>query len=252
VIEWDVLTQQFALGNAAILTNVCLLPLYPGLIAFLAGNAVRAQSGVTSTSGDASTSGETTTVPADERPAWVTASLGLFVLLGILAVMIVLALILFQLKSNFADVFTLLLPAVYFTIIVLGVVMFTGRNPFARLTTAQAPVLKNPFLTAFLYGVLLGPMTLPCTGPVILGSITYAAASPTASLGTEIIYFIAFGVGFGWPLLILPLFAAPAQKTFTRWLTRNHTLLTRAAGVLLVLIGAFGFYTEFLDGASSL
>ncbi|MDQ3226733.1 MAG: hypothetical protein M3Q50_08910, partial [Chloroflexota bacterium] len=28
----------FLLGNAAILGNVCMLPLYPGLIAFLAGN----------------------------------------------------------------------------------------------------------------------------------------------------------------------------------------------------------------------
>jgi len=27
----------FLAGNAAILTNACLLPLYPGLIAFLAG-----------------------------------------------------------------------------------------------------------------------------------------------------------------------------------------------------------------------
>ena len=33
------LLQAFVLGNSAILTNVCMLPLYPGLIAFLAGNA---------------------------------------------------------------------------------------------------------------------------------------------------------------------------------------------------------------------
>ena len=33
------LVGAFVLGNAAILTNVCLLPLYPGLIAFLAGSA---------------------------------------------------------------------------------------------------------------------------------------------------------------------------------------------------------------------
>ena len=34
--EW---LQAFLIGNSAILTNVCILPLYPGLIAFLAGNA---------------------------------------------------------------------------------------------------------------------------------------------------------------------------------------------------------------------
>ncbi|MBK8835402.1 MAG: hypothetical protein IPO29_11315 [Anaerolineae bacterium] len=31
------LLEAFVLGNSAILTNVCMLPLYPGLIAFLAG-----------------------------------------------------------------------------------------------------------------------------------------------------------------------------------------------------------------------
>ena len=35
------LVGAFLLGNAAILTNVCLLPLYPGLIAFLAGSAAQ-------------------------------------------------------------------------------------------------------------------------------------------------------------------------------------------------------------------
>ena len=53
----------FLLGNAAILTNVCLLPLYPGLIAFLAGNA------------------------GNERTKRVTPWLGLMVLLGILSLM---------------------------------------------------------------------------------------------------------------------------------------------------------------------
>ena len=33
------LIQAFVLGNSAILTNVCILPLYPGLIAFMASNA---------------------------------------------------------------------------------------------------------------------------------------------------------------------------------------------------------------------
>ena len=33
------LIEAFVLGNSAILTNVCILPLYPGLIAYLAGNA---------------------------------------------------------------------------------------------------------------------------------------------------------------------------------------------------------------------
>ena len=37
-MDFGELARQFVLGNQAILTNVCMLPLYPGLIAFLAGN----------------------------------------------------------------------------------------------------------------------------------------------------------------------------------------------------------------------
>jgi cytochrome c biogenesis protein CcdA len=32
------LVKAFGLGAAAILTNACVLPLYPGLIAFMAGD----------------------------------------------------------------------------------------------------------------------------------------------------------------------------------------------------------------------
>ena len=37
------LVEAFILGNSAILTNVCILPLYPGLIAYLAGTAQTTQ-----------------------------------------------------------------------------------------------------------------------------------------------------------------------------------------------------------------
>ena len=67
----------FLLGNAAILTNVCLLPLYPGLIAFLAGNA------------------------ANERVKRVTPWLGLMVLLGILSLMTLIGLLLYLLQATF-------------------------------------------------------------------------------------------------------------------------------------------------------
>ena len=65
------LFQAFLLGNAAILTNVCILPLYPGLIAFLAGNAQNER--------------------AQKAMKW----LGLLVLLGVLTLMIVVGALLF-------------------------------------------------------------------------------------------------------------------------------------------------------------
>lgn len=234
-MNWGELLTQFTLGNAAILTNACLLPLYPGLIAFLAGTA--------------QTAGANGTTGSSERSVWVTGSLGVFVLAGILTMMLLIGMALYLLSSTFDSVLLVILPIVYGLVIVLGLLMITGRNPFARLSTIQAPVLGNPFMTAFVYGLLFAPMTLPCTGPVILTAFTLGAGG-TGSLLVEIIYFIGFGLGFGWPLLILPLFAVPIQRRFTGWLSRNHMTLTRASGILLIAIGLFGIATELLPNVN--
>lgn len=215
------LLQQFALGNAAILTNVCLLPLYPSLLAFLAGNT------------------------SEGVPQRTTAWFGVLVLLGILTLMIGLGGLLYVLKSEFSAVLPLLLPLIYLLVIALGTMMLLGFNPFARLARAQSPVLRNPYLTAYLYGVLLAPMTLPCTGPIIVSAFVLGATN-VGDLLTELLNVIFFGLGFGWLLVVLPFLATPLQRRFTKWLTQNHVLIERLAGILLIAIGIFGFITVVL------
>lgn len=216
------LLLAFSAGNAAILTNVCMLPLYPGLIAFLAGNV------------------------NNERSRQATGWLGIFVLAGILSMMLVIGLGLYLLNQSFGNLLSVLLPVIYGVVIVLGILMLAGLNPFARLQMAQAPILHNPFLTAYGYGLMLAPMTLPCTGPIILSAFIIGANAGNSALLDGIAYFIAFGLGFGWPLLILPLFAIPIQRRFVGWLTQNHLLLTRISGLLLIGVGMYGIYVDLL------
>lgn len=213
------LLTAFSLGSGAILTNVCLLPLYPGLIAFLAGSANNDK--------------------AQRASKW----LGLIVLLGILSMMMLIGLLLTLLQASFGPLLTVLLPVLYIAVIIFGLLMVFGVNPFVRLATAQSPVLSNPYLTAYVYGLLLGPMTLPCTGPILTAAFLRGAAGADAFAG-EMLYFLAFGLGFGWPLVVLPWVAMTVQRRVTSWLTQNHGLLTRASGVLLVVIGIFGIVTE--------
>jgi len=211
----------FLLGNAAILGNVCVLPLYPGLIAFLAGNMQRNQG----------------------RPYSVL--LGAAVLAGVLVTMVALGFVLFAIGQSFSRVLPWLLPVIYGVVFLLGVTMLLGRNPFARLSAAQVPMFSNPYAAAFLYGGLLAPMTLPCTGPVIISALVLGMGS-AAALGTSLLYFLAFGLGFGWPLLVLPLVALPMQRGITRWLTGNTRVLGRLAGALLLAIAAFGIWVDIL------
>jgi cytochrome c-type biogenesis protein len=137
------------------------------------------------------------------------------------------------------------LPLVYGLVIVFGVMMLTDRNPFARLQTVQSPMLHNPFVTAYVYGLLFGPMALPCIGPFLTAAFALGATG-AGNLGSSMTYFLGFGAGFGWPLVVLPLIALPAQRRLVGWLTRNHQLLNRVSGVLLIAIGIFGTLTELV------
>ena len=67
-----------------------------------------------------------------------------------------------------------------------------------------------------------------------------------AALSSSLAFFFVFGLGFGWPLALLPFLAAPFQRRFTGWMTRNYSLLTRVSGALLVAIGLFGVYADLL------
>lgn len=218
------LLPGFLAGNAAILTNVCLLPLYPGLIAFLASGA------------------------HNERAQRANGWLGLLVLAGVLTLMFVAALALFLLSQSFGSILPILLPLIYGLVIIMGLLMLRGFNPFARMALVQSPTLSNPYLNAYVYGLLLGPMTLPCTGPVIASAFTLGAIAGTGAFVDQLLYFLAFGSGFGWPLVLLPLIARGAQRRFTGWMTANHALLTRVAAVLLIAIGVYGFIVEVLPG----
>ncbi len=211
--------QAFVLGNAAILTNVCILPLYPGLIAFLAGNAENER--------------------AQKAAKW----LGLLVLLGVLTLMLLVGLVLFVLQRSFDALLPILLPVIYGIVILMGILMLSGRNPFNRLSMSNTPVLRNPFAAAYLYGVLLGPITLPCAGPLVVSAFLLAAGSASGLLD-GILYFFFFGLGFGWPLVLLPFVALSLQRRFTGWMTSNYALLTRVSGLLLIGIGVLGFVVD--------
>lgn len=224
------LITAFGLGNTAIINNVCLLPLYPGLLAFLAGNA-ETQAGAQ---------------PNKARMGL----LGGIVLAGVLTMMMVVALLLYVFNTVTEDVLPILLPTIYGTVIVLGVAMIFGNNPFARFQTVQMPILKNSYAAAYVYGLLLGPMTLPCVGPLVISAFALGA-DDAKELVDGLLYFFAFGLGFGWPLVALPMVAVQRQRSFIKWMTKNHETLTRVSGVLLIGIGLLGFVTEVIPNWQS-
>lgn len=199
-------TFLLGLGSAA---SPCLLPLYPGFIAYLAGGS-----------------------PASPASARGSALLGLAVLAGVLTTMIVVGLALSLLALPFGDVLSWSVPLATVALVVLGIALIAGRNPFARLAGLRAPLVRDPLGQAYIYGLAAGPMTLPCAGPflVALLAISVGFADGVARLGT----FVVYGLGFGLPLVALAVTGAARGHALTTALARHHEVVLRASGVLLI------------------
>jgi cytochrome c-type biogenesis protein len=208
----EVFFTSFSLGLLAT-TSPCVLPLYPGFLAYLSGG----QEGLENRKG--------------------RYFLGLFVLFGVLAMMLTLGLIIALLSVSVGRVLSLVIPIADLLIIALGVLLLLDKNPFKALPQVQVPALKNPYFNAFVYGLLYGPIALPCSGPLVVGIFAYSLTASEV-LG-KLSVFLWFGLGFGVPLLVLSLLSGALQRNLTRWFARNARIVNLIGGILLVGIGIY-------------
>src|SRR3989304_1774425 len=125
-------------------TTPCVLPLYPGFLAYISGGREGLQ----------------------QSPAryW----LGFFVLGGVLTMMLALGGLIALLSISVGRALSIIIPLADLIIILLGVLLLLNINPFKQLPPVQAPLLSHPFVNAFVYGLLYGPLALPCSGPLVV------------------------------------------------------------------------------------
>jgi cytochrome c-type biogenesis protein len=53
----------------------------------------------------------------------------------------------------------------------------------------------------------------------------------------KVLVFLAYGLGFGLPLVVLSLLAGARQQQIVRFVTRHHRAIDIVAGVLLIAVG---------------
>lgn len=192
----------------------CILPLYPGYLAYLSGAGLGANS----------------------KGRYF---LGFFVLAGVLSMMLTLGLLIAILSVSVGRALSVIIPLADLFLVSLGVLLLFDRNPFKALPQISVPVMRNPFFNAFVYGLLYGPIALPCSGPLVV-SIFAISLTATEALG-RLNIFLWFGLGFGLPLLALSLISGALQRSITRWLAKNARIVNILGGLLLVGIGVYDF-----------
>ena len=214
----EIILTAFGAGLASA-ASPCLLPLYPGYIAYLGANS-RALAGRRG-----------------------TGLLGLLVLFGVMTTMLAVAVVLVAVSAPMGPLLALMTPVINGLLILLGVLLIAGRNPFERLPGMRVPDTANPYRQAYLYGMMLGPIALPCAGPflVVLLGISLGVADAVGKVAT----FAVFGLGFGLPLVLLSLLAGVRARQIVGWIVARHRAIELGAGALLVVIGVYDFIDKW-------
>ena len=203
------LAPAFTIGLLATL-NPCVLPLYPGYLAYLAANG-----------------------KSDVR------YLGLMVLVGVVTMMLALGALIAVLTGVLAEWSSLILqPLGSVIMILMGLLLLLDVNPFARLSLLSNPTTATgPHIRAFLYGLLFAPMIMPCAGPLVVSIFSLSVG--VAGFVEQLLFFTIFGLGFGLPLLVLSFLPKAFSEKLLHQITRHARMIGFISGVALIAFGVW-------------
>jgi len=193
-------------------TSPCILPLYPGFLAYLSGQS---ELGL-----------------GKQRYF-----LGFFVLAGVLTMMVALGALIALLAVPIGRVLVYVVPLADLVILLLGIMLLLDRNPFKTLPQIQLPVLRHAYLNAYAYGLLYGPIAIPCSGALVVS--IFALSLTAGEAVSQIWAFLWFGIGLGLPLLILSLLSGVYQRQLTTFFARYSRAINIMGGLLLVGIAIY-------------
>jgi cytochrome c-type biogenesis protein len=215
--DWCV---AFTAGLLAPLGAVCVLPLYPGYISFLSGQAGAAEG------------------------LRARVILGLIAGGGILVSMLAFGLIVVSLLAlPISGALGIISPAAYIVLLVIGLLLISGRSPEIPLPSLRIPAEKGPFLAAFLFGLFFGILILPCNAaPVaILLVLSTSALGFLSSLAS----FILFGAGMAVPLVAISAVSAWRGNQITDVLVNHRRTINLLTGTLMVAVSVYYLFGVF-------
>ncbi len=214
------LGAAFVLGLLTPLGAVCVLPLYPGFLVYL------------------------TSQLSGKKPGRGTIIFfGVIITSGVILFMVVLGLIFTTvLQVSLTNVISIVSPVAFGILLVISLLLIFNVDVGKLFPRADAPTVRNPWLSAFLFGFFFGAIVVPCN-PLFIAALFTRTISAMGFL-ENILRFLFFGIGIGFPLLVLAGLSATATDTIIDFLTRHRRVINLIAG--LIMLGISLYYLIFV------
>ena len=204
----------FIAGLLAPLGAVCVLPLYPGYLVYLANR--------------------TDGFPGRE----LLARFSLVILAGILLSFFTVGLIITGLlEMSLSAAIGSLSLAAFVILAIISVVLILGVDISRYLPAIQRPRFTNPYRDAFIFGLFFGLVIIPCNpAPLIL---LFALSTGVTGYLANGILLAAFCAGLAVPLLVVSLLPSPVQQRLMTAVTSHRRAVNAVCGVIMLVLSMY-------------
>ena len=204
---------SFILGLLTPLTAVCVLPLYPAFLSYLA-NKIAPQPG------------------QEPQPLY---KYGLMVVVGVVVFMSLLGLVFTTiLKASLTKVIEIVSPIAFGILILISILLIFNIDFAKYLPKARTPQSEKPMRGAFLYGFFFGGIVIPCN-PLFIAAL-FIPTITTVDFIANMVKFLSFGIGIGFPLLVFSAISTQASNSIIGFLSTHKRKINFLAGIAMFII----------------
>ena len=142
--------------------------------------------------------------------------------------------------SKYQAVFNIIAGIV---IILLGIYYILGKETFKGLKINFNKYKNTSFISAFIIGVLISFVWMPCSGPVLAAVLTYASTTSSPFLGGLMLFIYSLGISI--PFLF---FSGVISKIFSKisfGTPKWEKYIKIFGGILLIIMGILVIFGLF-------
>jgi cytochrome c-type biogenesis protein len=210
----------FGLGLLTPLTAVCVLPLYPGFLVYLSSKM------------------------GEKSKKKNIAVLGLIVTAGVILFMSVIGLIFTTiLQVSLNKVIGVVTPIAFGILLVISILLILDIGIGEIIPKTKTPISDKPRVSALLFGFFFGAIVIPCN-PLFIAAL-FAATLSTIGFLENILTFISFGLGIGFPLLIFSFISTTLSDELINLLSKHKRKINVSSGIVMLVISLYYLFFVF-------